>query len=309
LETHYGVAMLSIPFVMVSHVLRAVRWKTLLEPSHPGTKLWNLFSAVMVGYGANNIVPRSGEVLRPYTLHRREHLPLSSLVASVIVERFIDVLNLLLFLSLALFWVGERLRAVVPQADIPSLMNSVALSCLLLLAALLLLAGTTMVERIVRLILNPISSAAWLATEKVIVSFKDGLSILKYPRTYPLLAVQSLSIWLFYILPVYVMCMAFPADPLHACSFLDACVILLVMAIATTLTPPVPGGFVLIPTLLAGALVPLFGCSREDAVAYSFLTFLLNYIPVTIVGGLCMIREQVSANSDVLPRDNPHEAR
>ncbi|MFM8436880.1 MAG: lysylphosphatidylglycerol synthase domain-containing protein, partial [Candidatus Kapaibacterium sp.] len=83
LDTRYGLALLSIPIVILSHFVRAWRWQTLLGPirSEP-VSMFNLFSAVMVGYAANNILPRSGEVLRPFVLHRREELGLSGCVAS-----------------------------------------------------------------------------------------------------------------------------------------------------------------------------------------------------------------------------------
>ncbi len=109
------------------------------------------------------------------------------------------------------------------------------------------------------------------------------------------------------------MFLATPDPIIHALTFVDACavllvtaiattitpplpgafVVLLVTAIATTITPPLPGAFILIPGVLIGAMIPLFGVSKEEAFAYSMLTFMLNYIPVTIVGGLFMLREQV----------------
>lgn len=309
MATRYGLALLSIPIVFLSHLMRAWRWQILLEPIRSRVSMVNLFSAVMVGYAANNILPRSGEVLRPYVLHRREGLPLSGCVASVLVERFIDVVNLLLFLALALFVVGERLQQVVPGADLPRIINSVAISSLVLLVVLVVFAATTFVESVLRAIIAPFAKNGWLKVESAIASFKSGLRIIQRPSEYPKLLIQSLMIWILYILPVFVMCKAFPTESLQSRTFLDASIILLVMAIATTLTPPVPGGFIVIPAMLAGALIPLFGCTREDAAAYAFLTFMLNYIPVTILGGVFMLREQVQPGEETEAGSEPREGK
>lgn len=297
LRTRYALALMSIPLVLLSHLVRAWRWQSLLTPIKPAIRMLNLFSAVMVGYAANNIVPRSGEVLRPYTLHRREQLPLSALIASVIVERFIDIVNLLLFLSVALYVIGEQLQQVLPDADLPRILNSVALSSLVLLVLIVVFAGTSVIERLVRFAVSPFAPSLWERIDHTLQSFKQGLAILRQPGRFPVIIAQSLLIWLLYVLPVYVMCLAFPTEPLQSRTFVDACVILLIMAVATTLTPPVPGGFIVIPALLGSALVPLFGCTREDAAAFAFLTFMLNYLPVTVLGGLFMMREQVRPNS------------
>lgn len=297
MRTRYALAFMSVPIILFSHVVRAWRWQSLLTPIKPAISMVNLFSAVMVGYAANNIVPRSGEVLRPYTLHRREHLSLSALIASVIVERFIDIVNLLLFLSVALYVIGEQLQQVLPAANLPRILNSVALSSVMLLVLLVVFAGTTFIERLVRLAVAPFAPSLWERIDRALLSFKQGLAIVRQPGKFPVIIAQSLLIWLLYVLPVYVMCLAFPTEPLQTRSFFDACVILLIMAVATTCTPPVPGGFVVIPALLGSALVPLYGCTREDAAAFAFLTFMLNYLPVTVLGGLFMMREQVRPNS------------
>jgi uncharacterized membrane protein YbhN (UPF0104 family) len=196
-------------------------------------------------------------------------------------------------MSVALYFVGEKLQMVFPKHNLNEITRSFAFSALALLVLIIVVALTPTAEYILRFTLKPLSQKLWLRFISALSTFKSGLQILRSPSEYPLLILQSCLIWLFYILPVYVMFFAFDSGPFHALNFVDACVILLVMAIATTITPPVPGAFIVIPTILTGALIPLFDIAKEDAAAYSLLTFMLNYIPVTIVGGLFMIREQV----------------
>lgn len=92
---------LIIPVIIVgiaSHWYRAVRWKLLMEPLgyHPSTL--NTFFAVMVGYLANLAIPRLGEVTRCGLVARYEHIPAEKLVGTMIAERAVDMLVLMLLM-------------------------------------------------------------------------------------------------------------------------------------------------------------------------------------------------------------------
>lgn len=92
---------LIIPVIFVgiaSHWFRAVRWKLLMEPLgyHPGTL--NTFFAVMVGYLANLAIPRLGEITRCGLVARYEKIPADKLVGTMIAERAVDLLLLILLM-------------------------------------------------------------------------------------------------------------------------------------------------------------------------------------------------------------------
>src|SRR5262249_17976740 len=75
--------------------LRAVRWQYFIEAGRP-IAVGSLFSATMIGFMANNVLPfRLGEFVRPWALARREHLSKTTLLATVVVERAVDMLTLL----------------------------------------------------------------------------------------------------------------------------------------------------------------------------------------------------------------------
>lgn len=80
--------------LLLSHFIRALRWKILMEPLgyHPSTT--NTFLAVLVGYWANLAVPRLGEVLKCTILGRYEKVPADKLIGTIVAERAIDVCTL-----------------------------------------------------------------------------------------------------------------------------------------------------------------------------------------------------------------------
>ena len=79
-----------------SHILRAIRWNTLMKPMGYQPRLVNTFFAVMIGYLANLAVPRLGEVLKCTILSKYENVPAEKLVGTIVIERAVDVVCLAL---------------------------------------------------------------------------------------------------------------------------------------------------------------------------------------------------------------------
>ncbi|HEY4613760.1 MAG TPA: lysylphosphatidylglycerol synthase transmembrane domain-containing protein, partial [Bacteroidota bacterium] len=86
---------LLFPLGLFSHWLRALRWKYIIAPIKPNASLRNLFSAVMIGYMVNNVIPRAGELVRPYVAGKLEHISKSSALGTVVLERILDTVTFL----------------------------------------------------------------------------------------------------------------------------------------------------------------------------------------------------------------------
>ncbi len=90
---------ISIGIGVISHISRAVRWNMLIRPLGFSPRLPNTIFAVLIGYMANLFLPRMGEVVRCGVLKKSDNIPLSNLFGTVVLERTIDVLMLLLLLG------------------------------------------------------------------------------------------------------------------------------------------------------------------------------------------------------------------
>ena len=77
-----------------SHILRAIRWNTLMKPMGYQPRIVNTFFAVMIGYLANLAVPRLGEVLKCTLLSKYENVPAEKLVGTIVIERAVDIVCL-----------------------------------------------------------------------------------------------------------------------------------------------------------------------------------------------------------------------
>src|SRR5258705_3233749 len=97
---------LSVVITALTYTIRAFRWQFLLAPIGR-TRYWNAFETTVIGFAANSLIPgRVGEVLRPYLLARRESLNAMSAFATIILERGLDLVTVLLLFAVFVFGVG-----------------------------------------------------------------------------------------------------------------------------------------------------------------------------------------------------------
>lgn len=88
--------------LFLSHYVRALRWRLLIEPMGYQTSKANAFFAVMIGYFTNQAVPRLGEVVKCTVLSRYEAVPVDKLIGTIILERLIDALTLVVIFAITL---------------------------------------------------------------------------------------------------------------------------------------------------------------------------------------------------------------
>lgn len=89
--------------LVVSHFIRALRWKIMIEPLGYKPSTTNTFLAVLIGYWANLAVPRLGEVLKCTILGRYEKVPADKLIGTIVAERAIDVCSLAVIMLITIF--------------------------------------------------------------------------------------------------------------------------------------------------------------------------------------------------------------
>src|SRR5215204_2664454 len=105
----------ALAFVLTTYVLRALRWQYLLAPIG-ATRFSTAFETTVIGFAVSFLLPaRPGEVLRPYLLARREHLPATAAFATVILERLLDVVTVLLLFGAFVVTVDPRSLSGDPE--------------------------------------------------------------------------------------------------------------------------------------------------------------------------------------------------
>lgn len=101
-HAHFFILVPTFAILMFSHWVRALRWNLIIHSIGYKPRAWHSFLALLLGYFANLLIPRLGEVLRSTSLAKKAKIPLDKLLGTVIVERMIDLLGLIL-ISLCAF--------------------------------------------------------------------------------------------------------------------------------------------------------------------------------------------------------------
>jgi uncharacterized protein (TIRG00374 family) len=115
-EAHYSWLLLSILFGLFAFISRARRWILLINPLGFNPLLKNSFFALMTGYLANIALPRVGEITRCVALGKKEKIPVDQLIGTVVVERTIDFLSLLLIMIFMIFTSGEKISLFLKES-------------------------------------------------------------------------------------------------------------------------------------------------------------------------------------------------
>lgn len=289
INANYLWVLLSMPVMVLSHWVRAYRWRTMLQPVKKNANVWDLFSAVMAGYAVNNVLPRGGEFVRPYFVSRREKISYTSTFATIVVERFLDVLILLIMFSAVWFTFREQIKQVLPTIQAEKLF----LPVVIFLFILILSFWPRLVRIVLKYTIKLISKKFYRKISELFEKFAEGMSIVRTPSQYFRLTVESLAIWLLYTIPMWLMFFSFGFQnaPMNL-HFEDAILLIVISGIAFSISPT-PGAIGVYHFLIQNTLVKLYGIGPEEALAYATVTHGIGYIIQVGIGGLFLVRENI----------------
>jgi hypothetical protein len=108
LEANFNILVPSIVIILLSHFMRALRWKMMITPLSYKPSLLNVFFSVLIGFFFNLIFPRLGEIMKCTLLSKHEKIPVDKLVGTIVAERLIDVFCLLLVISITIMSQYQR---------------------------------------------------------------------------------------------------------------------------------------------------------------------------------------------------------
>jgi len=288
-RSQWSILAMTIPVILTSHLVRAFRWQRLLGHLPVNIPTSRAFNAIMVGYAANTIVPRSGELLRPLTLSRGTNVTFSVALSSVVVERVLDILALILNLMLLLVIDPTLLTRVVPSADPALALTSLLIPLSLLLTCILTLTfsniGFVLVERVVR----PLTGKGADRLAVVVKDLRSGAGALTQGRQWPTIIVQSVVIWFLWCLPLWMILQAMPWSG-GGVSLFDAAVLLTIISVGVVIAPT-PGALGVYQGFAQAALVQLYGATSAEGLAFGVIAWVLNYGSALVVGGASMLIE------------------
>jgi glycosyltransferase 2 family protein len=249
---------LMVILMFIAHGSRAARWQMLLEPLGYKPSFMNVNNAVWLGYFANNLVPRLGEVTRCSQLYKSDDIPVDKSLGTVVTDRIFDVVTLFILLIVHFIIDFDKLWAFVNQQLSQNQGNGGGHSTLLYV-----LLGIVVLVGIISFIFRKsILEVALIQT--VIEKLKgllDGLLSIRHLKNPKLFLFYSVMIWLMYWAMGYVLFFAIPkfADlpPIAGLTFLVSGALAMIL--------PSPGGAGTVTAIVSPVLVTMYGLSKDDA--------------------------------------------
>lgn len=277
----YFWVVLSVSFGVLSHVSRAYRWNFMLEPLGYKNRFVNNFFGVMIGYVANIILPRFGEVWRCVMVSRYEKAPFEKLFGTVVAERVADMLVLMMIVTTVFILqltqlkeaIGGLLNGFLEKNSITELVIKLGL------VMSVVLIGTIVGWRILMRSQNKIIAKI----RGLMVGMFEGItSILKMKKKWAFLA-HTLFIWLMYLAMYYVPFLALPETSTAPISAVLASFVMASFSIVL-----VQGGIGVYPVAVAQTLA-LYGIGYEAGFAMGWIIWVAQTAMIIVFGALSLI--------------------
>ncbi|MBW6536991.1 MAG: flippase-like domain-containing protein [Mariniphaga sp.] len=203
-DVNYFWIFISLFIGLLSHFSRTVRWGLMIEPISHKPRFINTFLAVMVGYLMNMVFPRMGELSRCGVLSRYEKVSFTKLLGTVVAERAVDMVSLLVLLVIVIFsQFGHMLRFLGENPEIETKLLALVKSPILIVG----LASLFILVYISRKTLQ--HSLFYKKVFTIIMNLKEGFISIRSVNKKGWFIFHSVAIWLLYYLMLYSVFFAF----------------------------------------------------------------------------------------------------
>ncbi|WP_238480371.1 lysylphosphatidylglycerol synthase transmembrane domain-containing protein [Mangrovibacterium lignilyticum] len=278
-DVNYLWVWLSLFLGLLSHISRTMRWVIMIEPLGRRPRVLNTFLAVMVGYLMNLVIPRMGEISRCGVLSRYEKISFTKLVGTVVTERIIDVIMMLL---LTLIVIGTQFGKILEFLDnnpvVKNKLENITFSPAVIISLIAVVGAFYYFRRKIK------HSALFHKIQVTLQKFGEGLRTIKNMKHKWAFIFHTVFIWLMYYLMLYVVFFSFEFT-----AHLSAIAALTTFVLGSFgMVAPVQGGIGAWHFMVIQALI-VYGISKADAVVFAFLAHSSMTAMMILVGLISLL--------------------
>lgn len=295
----YWWVLLSLFMGLLSHISRTLRWGLMIEPIGHKPRFVNTFMAVMVGYLMNLAFPRMGEISRCGVLARYEKISFTKLVGTVVAERLVDMISLLVLLGVVIVsQFGKMLDFMADNPEIQEKLSSVFTSPYLIVGIIVLFILFYVFRKAFK------DTAIFKKFNEIIQNFKEGFISIRSIKRKGWFYFHSVFIWLMYYFMLYVIFFAFDfTSELNPIAGLTTFVLASFGMVA-----PVQGGIGAWHFMAKEAL-SLYGVANENGIIFAFVAHSSMTVMILLIGILSvLILPFINGRKDVTKKEKKLEA-
>ena len=273
-EVNYFWVVVSLLIGLVSHISRTLRWGLMIEPVSHKPKFANTFMAVMIGYLMNLALPRMGEISRCGVLTRYEKISFSKLFGTVVAERLVDMISLLLLLLIVIFsQFGQMIRFLNNNPDIRGKLTSIVSSPLLIIGFVIVVIVAIVFRKTFK------QTKIYKRVVSILLNFKEGFISIRSIKRKGWFWFHSVFIWFCYYAMLYANFFAFDFT-----SNLNPIAGLTTFVLASFgMVAPVQGGIGAWHFMAIEGL-KLYGVAYENGVIFAFLAHTSMTLMIILLG-------------------------
>ncbi len=269
-----------LPFgitLFISNILRAERWRLLIEHEKKDLDRITLIAGVLTGYLLNMVGPRLGEVSRPVYVAKRENLSSSKLIGTIVLERIIDLATMVfLMIVVVIYLISDLgvLRDIFGDQTMDLLTQGVPLiTTLWSIFTLLIIAGVIYaIVKVTQLLSARVEKVHWWVerAKEAFGQFKNGLMAVREVKRWWLFIFYTFLIWTCYTLMSYIPFWMFDMQEVYGLGILEAITITVISAIGIAI--PSPGGLGTYHYFVKQTLLVVFAVPAITGLAYATVT-------------------------------------
>lgn len=271
---------------LLTLLLRAWRWTVFLRPCAPQVTLADAILALAICYTGNIAIPRSGEALRALSLKWSRHASMGSVLGTVVVERILDVVWLVLFIGVSLLLLHGRIQVEYPWMGSLTLM-ALAVSLALLVGLALISVYRRRALHVVERLLSPVSARLAARIAHLLETFIQGLEALHTPAAYAEILISSLLLNFGYCLIIYESLHCFGLDESHGLGVSAAVVVMAISSLGVVI--PTPAGAGSYHYFFGQSLHVLLGVPLAAAMACATVVHAMANVTYLVIGGPALV--------------------
>ncbi|MES2892988.1 MAG: lysylphosphatidylglycerol synthase transmembrane domain-containing protein [Bacteroidota bacterium] len=270
-------------FILIgSHYCRALRWRILMMPLGYKPRILNTFFAVMVGYLANLAIPRLGEVLKCTILAKYEKVPADKLVGTIVVERVVDVISLVIVFIIAIATQLDIIGAYAEKTLKENFLSGGVGIVIIKLAAVV--AVLILGYFLLKFIFKKYRHVGFIKKlNKLFLGVGAGLTSIKKLENKKMFLVYSVLIWAGYAAGTYLG--FFVIEETQHLSFAAVFPVLAFASVGMIITPGGIGTY----QLFIMEVMLLYGIDKGPGYANGILQWLAQFVIVLLAGFISLI--------------------
>jgi glycosyltransferase 2 family protein len=278
-DVKYFWIVVSLFIGLLSHISRTVRWGLMIKPVSHKPRVINTFLSVMVGYLMNMAFPRMGEISRCGVLARHEKISFTKLLGTVVAERAVDMVSLLvLLLIVVVSQFAQVLRFVGQNPEIEAKVVALFTSPFLIIALAALFIAAFVFRKAMK------HTLVWRKAIDVLLNLKEGFVSIKSIDQKGWFIFHSIAIWVLYYLMLYSVFFAFDFT-----ANLGPVAALTTFVLASFgMVAPVQGGIGAWHFMAIESLA-LYGVANENAVIFAFVAHASMTVMIIILGIISLL--------------------